>query len=77
MNHPPSSDTKHLSGTGLPKDASQNHLGRLEEGKEDMLQKNSQPDLEFIASQNWYEGRPKDKIPERRAYHVSFVHDNK
>ena len=34
-------------------------------------------DLEFIASQNWYEGRPKDKIPERRAYHISFVHNNK
>jgi hypothetical protein len=37
----------------------------------------SAPDLEFIASQNWYEGRPKDKIPERRAYHISFVHNNK
>lgn len=36
-----------------------------------------QLDLEFIASQNWYEGRPKDKIPERRAYHISFVHNNK
>ena len=34
-------------------------------------------DLEFIASQNWYEGRPKDKIPERRAYHISFVHNNR
>ena len=39
--------------------------------------KTSGPDLEFIASQNWYEGRPKDKIPERRAYHISFVHNNK
>jgi hypothetical protein len=37
----------------------------------------SAPDLEFIASQNWYEGRPKDKIPERRAYHISFAHNNK
>jgi hypothetical protein len=40
------------------------------------IQKN-QLDLEFIASQNWYEGRPKDKIPERRAYHISFAHNNR
>ena len=36
-----------------------------------------QPDLEFIKSQNWYEARPGDKNPERRAYHSSFIHNNK
>ncbi len=35
------------------------------------------PDLEYIAAQNWYESRPKDKIPERRGYHSSFTYGNK
>ena len=36
-----------------------------------------EPDIDFIKSQNWYEARPHDKNPERRAYHSSFIYQNK
>jgi hypothetical protein len=62
------------AGAGRPEGGSA--LSQLLSGGGGGIQKN-QLDLEFIASQNWYEGRPKDKIPERRAYHISFVHNNK
>jgi hypothetical protein len=36
-----------------------------------------EPDIDYIKSQNWYEARPSDKNPERRAYHSSFIYNNK
>ena len=40
-------------------------------------EENGEEDKDYENTDNWYELRLQGKLPERRAHHSSFVHENK